>query len=126
MNDWTLLTIFSAFVSWSVVGFHSAILSNTRQVMSTVPAQYFKIKRGLATGIVYAGGGIGGAVLSFAINGLIQKAGIPWAFRTIGILTWATGLPAAWLVKERVPIRPSAFIEWYKLQTVQYSAYIIS
>ena len=78
-----------------------------------MPAQYFKLHRGLANGIVYAGGGLGGTAISFIMNGLIKRLGVAWAFRLIGLITLGTGLPAAWLVKERVPIRETAFVEWY-------------
>ncbi|KAJ7775621.1 major facilitator superfamily transporter [Mycena maculata] len=76
------------------------------------PAQYFNTKRGLANGIVYAAGGLGGAVTSFAINGLVQSLGPAWTFRIIGLITLVTGLPAAWLIKERTTIRTAGFIEW--------------
>ena len=82
-------------------------------VISIAPAQYFGRKRGLANGIVYAGGGLGGAIISLALDKLILKLGIPWTFWTIGILTLVTGIPAAWLVKQHVPIEKSALIDWY-------------
>jgi len=78
-----------------------------------MPAQYFNKRRGLANGIVYAGGGIGGTVISFAMDGLIQKLGPEWTFRIIGFVTLATSLPAAWLIKERAPIKTTTLIEWY-------------
>jgi len=62
---------------------------------------------------VYAGGGLGGTAISFVLDGLIKRLGIAWAFRVIGFITLGTGLPAAWLIKERVPIRKTAFVEWY-------------
>jgi len=81
-------------------------------VMSVTPAQYFNKKRGLANGIVYAGGGLGGTIISLALNSVIQKVGPAWTFRILGLVTLATGLPAAWLIKERAPIRTPTFIEW--------------
>ncbi|PGH17968.1 hypothetical protein AJ80_04589 [Polytolypa hystricis UAMH7299] len=81
-------------------------------VTSVTPAQYFSTKLGLANGIVYAGGGIGGSVISFAMNGLLSRLDPAWTFRIIGLVTLGTGLPAAWLVKERAPIRSNIFIEW--------------
>lgn len=80
--------------------------------MSTIPAQYFNKKRGIANGVVYAGGGLGGTVISFAMDGLINKLGVEWTFRIIGIVTLTTALPAAWLIKERAPIKTTNFIEW--------------
>ncbi|OCK75945.1 MFS general substrate transporter [Lepidopterella palustris CBS 459.81] len=80
--------------------------------ISVTPAQYFSKKRGLANGIVFAGGGLGGAITSFAIDGLIHRVGPAWTYRVIGLVTLATGLPAAYLIKERSPIRSATFIEW--------------
>lgn len=77
------------------------------------PAQYFNKKRGIANGIVYAGGGLGGTAISFAMDALIQKLGIAWTFRVLGIAMLVTGLPAAWLIKERAPIKTTTFIEWF-------------
>src|ERR1700760_2219373 len=80
--------------------------------VSTITAQYFYRKRGLANGIVFAGGGLGGAVISFAMDRLNQWLGPAWTFRVIGIAQLATGLPAAWLLKERNPTRRAVFIDW--------------
>lgn len=80
--------------------------------VSATPAQYFSRKRGLANGIVFAGGGLGGAVTSLALESMIKSVGAQWSYRILGIATLATGLPAAWLVKERVPTRASGFIDW--------------
>jgi MFS family permease len=89
------------------------IVSLCFMVVSITPAQYFRAKRGIANGIVYAAGGLGGAVISFVMNALLDRVGVQWTFRTIGFMTWATGLPAAYLIKQRVPIPPSAVVDWY-------------
>lgn len=89
-------------------------------VCSTTPAQYFYRKRGLANGIVFGGGGLGGAVISFIMNDLITKHGVPWAFRAIGIMTLITGLPAAYFIHERVPARSRSRIEWRLFQNPQF------
>ncbi|KAI1130264.1 major facilitator superfamily domain-containing protein [Nemania abortiva] len=81
-------------------------------VTSSTPAQYFSKKRGLANGVVFAGGGLGGAVLSLALDPLIRFAGPAWAFRFLGLSTLATGLPAAWYLKERTTVRRGGFVEW--------------
>lgn len=62
---------------------------------------------------MYAGGGLGGTVISFILNALLDNVGIAWTFRILGLMIIATGLPAAWLIKERAPIRPTKMIEWY-------------
>ena len=82
-------------------------------VVSITPAQYFKSKRGIANGIVYAAGGLGGAVISFVLNALLDSMGTAWTFRILGFITLGSGLPAAYLIKQRVPIPPTQFVEWY-------------
>lgn len=81
-------------------------------VVSVTPAQYFNKKRGLANGIVYAGGGLGGTIITLVMNSVIEKVGPAWTFRILGLATLGTGLPAAWLIKERSPIRTATFVEW--------------
>jgi MFS family permease len=80
--------------------------------VSTVPAQYFLRRRGLANGIVYAGGGVGGAAISLITEQLLKSVGLAWTFRLMGIVTLATGLPAAYLLRERVPATRRSLVEW--------------
>lgn len=93
--------------------FWDSLLLTCPQTVSVTPAQYFSRRRGLANGIVFAGGGLGGAVTSYGLDTLIQRFGPAWAYRILGIATLATGLPAAWFIRERTPIRTSSFVEWY-------------
>lgn len=79
---------------------------------SATPAQYFSKKRGLANGIVFAAGGLGGAIISLSLDALIRRLGTAWAYRILGLVTLLTGLPAAWLVRERSPVKNAGFIEW--------------
>jgi hypothetical protein len=61
---------------------------------------------------MFAGSGFGGAANSFIVDALIEKIGVSWCYRVIGLATLATGLPAAWLIKERIPLPRSSFVEW--------------
>ncbi|KAF2431861.1 MFS general substrate transporter [Tothia fuscella] len=88
--------------------------------VSIIPAQYFARKRGLANGIVYAGGGLGGAIISVGMEKMVQQVGPAWTFRIIGLLTLATGLPAAWMIKERSPVRKKTFIEWSLFRDIKF------
>ncbi|KAJ7776846.1 putative monocarboxylate transporter [Mycena maculata] len=110
LSGFAMLNIGTLFVTAGAITGIGTSLCFT--VVSVIPAQYFSTKRGLANGIIFAGGGLGGAVTSFAINSLIQSLGPAWTFRIIGLITLATGLPAAWLIKERTAIRTTGFIEW--------------
>lgn len=119
--------ILSGFATRSVVGlfltngiFTGMGVALCFMVCSTTPAQYFYRKRGLANGIVFAGGGLGGAVISFIMEALIAKLGVPWTFRIIGMMTLATGLPAAWLIRERVPVKSRSRIEWRLFRDPQF------
>ena len=96
------------------------LVTDTRKTTSII-AQYFKAKRGIANGVVYAGGGLGGTAVSFMLNALIDNVGIAWSFRILGSLILVTGLPAACLMKERVPIQRARFVEWKLFKDVKFS-----
>ena len=95
-------------------------------VVSVTPAQYFSKKRGLANGLVFAGGGLGGAIISLSMSAIVSRLGVAWTFRLTGLVMLATGLPAAWLIKERAPIRTAAFIEWRLFKDVKFSMLFIA
>lgn len=44
---------------------------------------------------------------------MIQQVGIGWALRTVAMLTLATGVPAAYLVKERIPYKRTGLVDRY-------------
>ena len=90
---------------------YADVLSCCFMVASVLTAQYFSRRRGLANGLVFAGGGLGGAIISLSMSAIVGRLGTAWAFRLIGLLMWITGLPMAWLIKERAPIRTATFID---------------
>ncbi|KAL4952166.1 major facilitator superfamily domain-containing protein [Aspergillus filifer] len=108
-------------LSGFAVGSIGGLFVTAGAVVSVIPAQYFKVKRGLANGIVYAGGGFGGAVISFIVDALIQNTGTAWTFWALGLMTLATGIPAAFFIKERVPIPKSAAIEWHLFRDIRFT-----
>lgn len=89
-------------------------------VVSVTPAQYFSKRRGLANGIVFASGGLGGAVISLATNGLITALDPAWTFRVVGLMTMVICLPAACLIKERTPIRRPVMVEWTLFRDLKF------
>lgn len=89
-------------------------------VIAAVPAQYFNRKRGLANGIIFAGSGLGGAVISVAMDPLIEKIGLPMAYRVLGLTTLATGLPAAWTMKARTSLPRRKFVEWKLFKSANF------
>ena len=52
-------------------------------------------------------------MISLVMDVMIHHIGPAWTFRTLGLLTLSTALPAAWLIRERTPIQSDMFIEWY-------------
>ena len=89
-------------------------------VNSVIPAQYFVKKRGIANGIVFAAAGLGGALLTIMVNALVNRLGVAWAYRIMGAVTFCTGAPAAWLIKERIPLRRARFVEWRLLREFRF------
>jgi MCP family monocarboxylic acid transporter-like MFS transporter 3 len=79
---------------------------------NALPVQYFSARLGFANGIIKLGGGVGGCVMAIALEAMYQRVGIAWTFRLQGLITLALGLPAAWMLKERVPLRTALFLDW--------------
>ena len=66
-----------------------------------IPAQWFTTRRSLANGISAAGSGIGGLVYSLATQAMIKSIGLPWAFRTLGIIAFIVNAICALLMRDR-------------------------
>ncbi|GHJ89148.1 hypothetical protein NliqN6_5550 [Naganishia liquefaciens] len=91
------------FLQGIVAGIACAILF---MVVYPLPAQWFLRKRGIATGITSCGGGIGGAAWSLIIQKLIDRFGLPWAYRFMALSLMVFGIPAALVLKQGVRPRP--------------------
>ncbi|KAG0281625.1 hypothetical protein BGZ97_009235, partial [Linnemannia gamsii] len=68
----------------------------------SLPSQWFKKRRGFATGIVVAGGGFGGLIISPVTTALFTKIGYRWTVRTMAIVHLVIIIPASALFKARV------------------------
>ncbi|GAB1320241.1 hypothetical protein MFIFM68171_10451 [Madurella fahalii] len=118
LSSFAVDSIPGLFITWGLVcGIGTSLCF---MVVSVIPAQYFKAKRGIANGIVYAGGGVGGTVMSFILDALLQSVGIAWTFRIFGFMVLGTGLPTAYLIKERIPIRTTRFVEWHLFRDTRF------
>ena len=86
-------------------------------VSNVVPVQFFRRRLGFASGIVKAAGGLGGAILSISVDGLVRRVGVQWTFHILGFMILGTGLPAAWFLRERdcEKQRPKVF-QWSTLR----------
>jgi MCP family monocarboxylic acid transporter-like MFS transporter 3 len=101
-------------------------MSMVYAVTNALPVQYFSARLGLANGIVKLGGGVGGCVMAIALEAMYQRVGIAWTFRFQGLLTLALGMPAAWMLKDRVPLRNVPFVDWSMFRSVTFIATFIA
>ena len=77
--------------------------SLTYTMSNSLPIQWFSSKLGTVNGLIKLGGGLGASIWAVVVQALIDKVGIPWTFRVLGLVTLATGIPAALLIRERAP-----------------------
>lgn len=63
--------------------------------------QWFTTKRSLANGISTSGSGLGGLVYSLAAGAMIKSVGLPWAFRTLGIICFVVNGICCALLQDR-------------------------
>ncbi|KAF9093836.1 hypothetical protein BGX27_001552 [Mortierella sp. AM989] len=68
----------------------------------SLPSQWFKRRRGFATGIAVAGGGVGGLIISPMTTALFGVIGYRWTVRVMAILHLAFIIPASILFKARI------------------------
>lgn len=66
-----------------------------------IVAQWFTTKRSVANAIAAAGSGLGGLMYSLITQRVIDKNGLAWAFRVLGICSFAVNLTASNLIRDR-------------------------
>ncbi|GAA5905650.1 uncharacterized protein JCM6883_005397 [Sporobolomyces salmoneus] len=66
---------------------------------------WFFSKRGLASGIVFSGTGMGGACFPFMIGGILDHLGFAWMCRLWSLLTGAVFAISIIFLKPRIPLR---------------------
>ncbi|KAK5046184.1 hypothetical protein LTR84_008641 [Exophiala bonariae] len=121
-SGWALKSVAGLFITAGcLMGYGVSFM-----VVSIVPAQYFHNRRGLANGIVFAGGGLGGAVISLSMSAIVERLGTAWAFRLVGLLTWVIGFPAVWFIKERTPVKTSIFVEWKLFRDYKFTVLFLA
>ncbi|KDE08182.1 hypothetical protein MVLG_01661 [Microbotryum lychnidis-dioicae p1A1 Lamole] len=65
---------------------------------ATLPSSYFQKRRNMATGLTYAGGGIGGAGFSLLSSVLLRRWGVAWSLRCLSLVYLCITLPASYLI----------------------------
>ena len=71
--------------------------------MSLAP-RFFDRNRGLAMGFILSGIGVGGLVLAPTVQALIQRVGVRWTLRILGLWSFVLMVPVA-----LVPRHPPGF-----------------
>jgi len=79
---------------------------------NSLPVQWFSTKLGTANGIVKLGGGIGATAMALVTGNLTDSVGIAWTFRIMGFASLATGVPVAFLIRERLQKHGGFSIDW--------------
>ncbi|KAK7554519.1 major facilitator superfamily domain-containing protein [Phyllosticta citricarpa] len=74
LSDFCTHSVPGLFICTGVI--MGAGISHRYIVATTITAQYFDRGRGVANGIIYAGGGLGGACTSLAMNKLIEEPAV--------------------------------------------------
>ncbi|EED16041.1 monocarboxylate permease, putative [Talaromyces stipitatus ATCC 10500] len=88
------------FVSGVLYGLGGALMYT---MSNSLPVQWFSTRLGTANGLVKLGGGIGATIMVIVVQLLIERVEISWTFHIMGLMSLASGVPAALLIKERAP-----------------------
>ncbi|RGP64463.1 monocarboxylate transporter 12 [Fusarium longipes] len=104
-------------VAGLLVGLSTSLLYTAT---NTLPVQWFSSKLGTANGMVKTGGGVGATVLPLATQAMINKVGLQWTFRILGISILATGIPCALLLKDFAPSRSTSRFDWTQLKSTSF------
>ena len=94
--------------------------SLTYTMSNTLPAQWFNSRLGTAHGLVKLGGGLGSTTLAVVVQVLIDRVGIPWTFRILGLFSLASGIPAALLIRERVSSNHAPFVDLSLFRSIPF------
>lgn len=87
---------------------------------ATLIYEWFVARRGLATGIMFAGTGVGGTLFPFLVDALLKRFGYKATMVAVGIGFGTLNAVALLFVKRRIPLppqvagqrRPRPRIEW--------------
>lgn len=109
----TLWEFYAYYFLFGALGF-SAVGA---PLMASV-GQWFTDKRGLAIGVVAAGGAFGQGVFPFLARVITSGYGWDTAYLVLGVIFLAMGLPLAWLVRES-PARLAAIANPEDLSALQ-------
>ena len=100
--------------------------SLTYTMCNNLPMQWFSSKLGTANGLVKLGGGLGATTMAIFVQALIDKVGMPWIFRILGFVSLASVVPAALLIRERVPLNNAPFVNLSLFKSMPFSCLFLA
>ncbi|KAB2102622.1 hypothetical protein AG0111_0g8704 [Alternaria gaisen] len=88
---------------------------------ASLPSLWFKRKRGLATGLVYGGAGVGSAVIALSLEKLIDTTSLETALKVLGACACIICLPATYFLKPpRGSRRAVSKMQWRLMQSPKF------
>ncbi|GAA5834577.1 hypothetical protein JCM11251_007043 [Rhodosporidiobolus azoricus] len=97
--------------------------------VATLPTSYFLRRRNIATGFVFAGGGVGGAVFSIIAAQLLNRISLAWTFRAVSLIFAALNFPSALALKARAPREPfrsgKMVVDWSLFKDIRFTLLLI-
>ncbi|WWC85637.1 uncharacterized protein L201_000503 [Kwoniella dendrophila CBS 6074] len=94
-QPWHLIVTIGVFYS----GFYAAYLP-----CATLLFEWFHSRRGMASGIMYAGSGVGGTIFPFLVQSLLNKFGYKASMISLGLGYLITGGISLIPIKRRIPL----------------------
>ena len=91
-----------------------------------LPVQWFNSRLGTANGLVKLGGGLGATIMAIVIQSLIDRVGIPWTFRILGFVSLISGIPAALIIRERVPSNNAVRLDLSLFRSIPFSCLFLA
>ena len=108
-QPWHLIVTIGIFYPFAGGEFRIASPTPPLTTASYVPAatllfEWFHARRGLATGLLYGGTGLGGAISSLVISGMLSKFGYKATMISLGLALIIIGHICLIFIKRRIPL----------------------
>ncbi|ORY55170.1 major facilitator superfamily domain-containing protein [Leucosporidium creatinivorum] len=76
-------------------------------------SEWWVVRRGMASGIIFAGTGVGGFCLPFLIGGLLERVGFSWMCRIWALITFTIYVGCMFSLRPRLPVsKPEQRAPW--------------
>ncbi|KAK4053330.1 hypothetical protein OIO90_003942 [Microbotryomycetes sp. JL221] len=102
-----LLSAFATQV-WHLILLQGVVCGSAGAVLYTPVllwmSEWFHLKRGTVSGIIFSGTGVGGAVLPIFFNTMLQKYGFRWTFITWALIVGVVFTGCVATIKPRLPM----------------------